>query len=682
MPEPAQFKYSAFLSYSHHDVDICKWLHAAIEGYRIDKDLAGRVTAHGLIPRTLRPVFRDREEFVAGHSLSEQTLAALEASKFLVVLCSPAAARSRHVNEEIRHFQALGRAERVIPLVVGGDPSDSSTVFPPELLFKVGADGNPTQEREEPLAADARPQGDGREVAKQKVVAALLGVGLDEILRRAEHARRRRLRMLTALAGLFLLLAVVATGNAILAYRKAEESNRRLDLAIDAYGLVTQATAKSSHTMTPVRLLQSAESALNKLFDEGSDTPQRRSRKAVLLISFFDAYRTVGQIGEARQHAMEARTQLERFVAAQPDNIELQHHLADVYDRIGDVLTEQADLAGALGILQAGLAIREGLQRLDPENRQATWELVSTLNAVGEAFRSQQQIKRALERFRQAARIAAPSAVDASLDPEQLYVLSRVLTSIGDALEENDPERLSNFERALELRRRWVDSDPENPARRRFLSWSYSFVGDALQEQKRYSEALDNYRSAWSLREKLAASDPVNGQWQRDLAWIENYIGDVHYKLRDPEQALKEYRAALAIFKNLVAIDVKNQRLRRDLAWTYKVVAQTLVAQTRYPEALQSFEKATELLEPLVTADPSAKIWRRDLGSIYVGMGKVLKAQGDLPAAQARYRQAAMLCGIPEAGLAGEVGDDLPNCPGPSVNSGPSDVSANQASAN
>jgi hypothetical protein len=44
------------------------------------------------------------------------------------------------------------------------------------------------------LQDQARAHGDGKEIAKQKVVAGLLGVSLDEIVRRAEQARRRRLR--------------------------------------------------------------------------------------------------------------------------------------------------------------------------------------------------------------------------------------------------------------------------------------------------------------------------------------------------------------------------------------------------------------------------------------------------------------------------------------------------------
>jgi hypothetical protein len=112
----------------------------------------------------------------------------------------------------VRRFKILGRAARVISVIVDGEPADPAReCFPPALRFKVAADGAITDKREEPIAADARGQGDGKEIAKQKVVAALLGVGLDEILRRAERARKRRNRFWAALAGVFLLLAVAVS---------------------------------------------------------------------------------------------------------------------------------------------------------------------------------------------------------------------------------------------------------------------------------------------------------------------------------------------------------------------------------------------------------------------------------------------------------------------------------------
>src|SRR5215468_828760 len=134
MMELPSFKYRGFLSYSHHDRAWGEWLHAALGRYPVDKDLMGRSTPVGPIPRTLRPIFRDREDFAAGPSLTEQTLAALEASQFLVVICSPNAAQSAYVNEEIRRFKGLGRAARVIAVIVDGEPSDAQhECFPPAL---------------------------------------------------------------------------------------------------------------------------------------------------------------------------------------------------------------------------------------------------------------------------------------------------------------------------------------------------------------------------------------------------------------------------------------------------------------------------------------------------------------------------------------------------------------------
>jgi hypothetical protein len=48
--ETATFHYPAFLSSSRRDTAWAKWLHGALEGYRIDKDLIGRETHAGPVP--------------------------------------------------------------------------------------------------------------------------------------------------------------------------------------------------------------------------------------------------------------------------------------------------------------------------------------------------------------------------------------------------------------------------------------------------------------------------------------------------------------------------------------------------------------------------------------------------------------------------------------------------------
>ena len=43
----AQFKFSAFLSYAHADARWGTWLHKRLEGYKLDRELVGRVTPRG-----------------------------------------------------------------------------------------------------------------------------------------------------------------------------------------------------------------------------------------------------------------------------------------------------------------------------------------------------------------------------------------------------------------------------------------------------------------------------------------------------------------------------------------------------------------------------------------------------------------------------------------------------------
>ena len=126
--DSAQFKYRAFLSYSHRDVGWARWLHARLEGFHFDKDLVGRDTTLGPVPNTLRPIFRDREDFSGGQTLTDATVAALDASPALIVLCSSLAASRPAVNEEVRLFRSRHPERPVIPVIVDGAAPDN---FPP-----------------------------------------------------------------------------------------------------------------------------------------------------------------------------------------------------------------------------------------------------------------------------------------------------------------------------------------------------------------------------------------------------------------------------------------------------------------------------------------------------------------------------------------------------------------------
>jgi hypothetical protein len=117
------------------------------------------------------------------------------------------------VNEEIRLFKTMGRGNRIYPIIADGEPGDPEReCFPISLRRRVTSDGVVTDEAEEPIAADLRPQGDGEELARLKLIAGLLGVDVDELRKREDIERRRRQRRLAAVAVSMTVLAIVALG--------------------------------------------------------------------------------------------------------------------------------------------------------------------------------------------------------------------------------------------------------------------------------------------------------------------------------------------------------------------------------------------------------------------------------------------------------------------------------------
>ena len=194
-------KYWAFVSYSHKDSAIADWLHKKLETYRVPRSLVGTPTRDGTAPERLIPIFRDREELPTSSALGDNLQRALQQSRYLVVICTPAAAQSRWVEEEIRSFKGWHGRDRIIALIGDGipnasDPSEESFAY--SLRFEGdGVDSAPV--RIEPIAADLRPEGDGRQRAFLKIVAGLLGVGFDDLYQR-EKRREQRRKMLTMVA--------------------------------------------------------------------------------------------------------------------------------------------------------------------------------------------------------------------------------------------------------------------------------------------------------------------------------------------------------------------------------------------------------------------------------------------------------------------------------------------------
>jgi WD40 repeat protein len=227
------YRYWAFISYSHSDEKWAAWLHRRLENYSGHKAIAGTRNRFGeQVPTRIFPVFRDREDLAGAPDLPERIQEALRESRYLIVICSPGAAGSRWVNDEIIAFKKLGRESRVLALIVGGEASAADEhipgfqdCFPPALRYRLGPDGSLSGVRTEPLAADARSGKDGKDNALLKLIAGILGVRFDELRRRDQQRQAQRLRWITGVAlvavAIFAGIAWYANDQRLLAQERA-----------------------------------------------------------------------------------------------------------------------------------------------------------------------------------------------------------------------------------------------------------------------------------------------------------------------------------------------------------------------------------------------------------------------------------------------------------------------------
>ena len=187
------YKYYAFISYNGNDERWAKWLHKKLEYYKIPSALRKQ---HIGLPKQVRPIFWYKQD-LSGTKLTSSLHKELEASKYLIVICSPNSAQSEWVNDEVQDFINQGKEDRIIPFIVEGIPysNDSSECFPPAL--------RQMQRQEQLRGININEQGGDR--ALVDVIATMFGLRFDDLWGR--HRRRViRHRIYMGIACLIALL--------------------------------------------------------------------------------------------------------------------------------------------------------------------------------------------------------------------------------------------------------------------------------------------------------------------------------------------------------------------------------------------------------------------------------------------------------------------------------------------
>jgi TIR domain len=380
--------YTAFISYRHVEPDRgwAIWLHGALESYVIPSPLR-----KGSDRKRIGRIFRDEEELAASPHLSEDIREALRRSDWLIVVCSPRAKGSEWVDAEIRYFCGLGRGDRILALLIEGDPG---TAFPASLYeIRQPVSGNGVLDRDEFLAADVRPDRErsareAHRLAKLRLLAPILGCRFDDLRDREQKRRfRRTVAMGTAgLVGLAVfgsLVFFLESSRKEAAQRTADAERKAAEAIISDLGLELGKPLTPRQRQALWKLAVARDPIKHDFVLILAGNPEETVRVSPGLVQISRALGLRGasqavdvvlkQIGQTTNP--NALLALARAVQALPVKLteaQASHALDPVLKQIGQTTNPFAllALARAVQALPANLTEAQALQALDPVLKQ------------------------------------------------------------------------------------------------------------------------------------------------------------------------------------------------------------------------------------------------------------------------------------------------------------------------
>ena len=631
-----QHLYYAFLSYSHKDQAMADWLHRELEHFKVPRSLAGQLTANGVIPKRLSPIFRDRHELAAADDLGEEIREALASSRYLIVLCSPDAAKSRWTNAEIDVFKRTRPDGCVLAAIVAGDPFASDVpgreqeeCFPPALMEKYDRRGRPTGKRSEPLAADLRETGDGKRTGFLKLVAGMLEVGLDDLVQRDTTQRHRRLAYLAAasLSGMAItsglafsaiqardaardqrreaeglvafmlgdlkdklepigrLDALDGVGSRVLAYYSKQDAFELSDAALIQRARALSLTAQVSYLRGDydgaTRLYREAAAGTAEAIRRDPEDPQRLYDHAQNVFWVGDLARRRGDIGRAEAAFREYGRLAGRMVAIQPDNLKYRMEAQYARENLGIVLMSQRRFDEAARQFGSALAPMESVAAIDPSN-------ISYQLEVSNVFAWLADAQRAMGRFDAAIR----------LRERQVLLLERLLASRSSDVGVRD------------------DLIPAHRA----LGLLWTSRGDLRR-------GVEHFRMGLAEANQLIAIEPDNSLWKDSAAGVRLDLANNLIALRHLDQAAQEVGAGCELASALRARDPSVARWRTLQTTCLSARARLELASGRNAEAASFADRAVSAARSQNSGDPVADHY--NAAAAYRLLGDARSRMGD-----------------------------------------------------
>jgi len=574
-------RYYAFLSYSHKDKELADWLHRELEKFRVPHSLAGKLTANGVVPRRLTPIFRDQHDLSAGGELGVEIKAALAASQFLIVLCSPEAARSRWTNAEIESFKRTRPEGCVLAAVVAGEPfasdipgREAEECFPPALRYKYDRRGHQTGKRAEPLAADFREVGEGMRLALLKLVAGMLGVGLDELVQRETTRRHRHMAWLAAgsLAGMAITSTLAVTS--IQSRNEAREQRR------DAEGLIGFMLGDLKGKLEPIGRL--------------------------------DVLDAVGAKALAYYQKQDKLQLSDDSLAQRSKALTL----------MGQIATDRGDLDSGLRLYKEAFASTAELLRRQPDDPQRIFDHAQNVFYVGDIARHRQDSHTAEWAMNEYRRLATQLIESDRSNPKWQMEGIYADTNLGTLLVDKGrySEAAAVFENSLADREKLAAGAPDNVEYKKALVSSLAWLGEAREKEGRLEDGLASREREIAFLQSYIDDPKSDTHFRRDAIVAYRAAGRLNGVRGNLVKGIEQLRAGVRTGEALLQTEPQNTDWAAMTAWAKFELARLELARRNVDEASLLTSSFCDTADRLFARDSTVVDWRLDLRSACLEM--------------------------------------------------------------
>jgi tRNA A-37 threonylcarbamoyl transferase component Bud32/tetratricopeptide (TPR) repeat protein len=350
---------------------------------------------------------------------------------------------------------------------------------------------------------------------------------------------------------------------------------------------------------------------------------------------------------DAAQRSLAYFTSLDAEALSVPDLI----RNAKALHQLGNVRLDQGKPGDAMVAFQRSLELSNVAARRAPQNPEAQLAVGTSHFWIGDAYRRNADLRRALLHWTQYMRVgerlaaAYPDSDEYRL--ERAYGHSNVATLLetqGDLA-----GALAHNRVTMAIKKARLDAQPDDAERRNEYAITLNKVGFVLQQLGDLPGALDHFQREFAIVSALASSDPTNATYKRAAATSRSYIGGVLESMGRDDDAIEQRVAQLNSERQLHESDRTNVNWQRNLALTETRLADLLRRRGESARAAALLADGEALMRDLVARPAARPTWRRDLAVIRIAVSRVHLASGRAAAALDAANEAVRLLEAPPA---------------------------------